>query len=478
MPFRFERMAEARVLLTNPAGEFIILTDAEFQQFTQKSLKTDSPLYLNLKSKAFLCHDLHPAMEQALASQWRTKKAFLEAGPRLHIFVPTLRCNQGCGYCQVSRADTNARGVDMSRADAIKAIETMLCAPSQHLSMEFQGGEPLLAFDMVAWMMQEANARARDAGKSLSFVICTNLTLLTERHLRILAKYKVDISTSLDGPADLHDRNRPMTGAAAHALVVENIRRCHELLGPGSVSALMTTTRHSLGRAQDILDEYLVNDLHSIFLRELNPYGFAQKSAKSVGYETAEFCAFYADALDRIMTLNRRGQSLREGYAALLLRKILTPFGVGFVDLQSPTGEGFGTLLYNHDGNIYASDEARMLAEMGDHSFRLGEIGTPWAELMTCDTMLQLASAGVAEALPGCSDCAFVPYCGADPIRHYRTQGDMVGHRPTSSFCQKQKFIFQQLFHILETADTDSLNMLLGWITPNRTRLPVPSWLK
>jgi len=52
---------------------------------------------------------------------------------------------------------------------------------------------------------------------------------------------------------------------------------------------------------------------------------------------------------------------------------MLTPFTPGYVDLISPSGIGIGALVYNYDGDVYASDEGRMLAEMGDKRFRLRE---------------------------------------------------------------------------------------------------------
>lgn len=477
MPFRFERLDAERVLMTHSGGEFIIVKRGVFEDFAAGTLAIGSSEYLDLKSRSFLTHGPDAAELRAAASQWRTKKAFLEGGPKLHIFVPTLRCNQSCGYCQVSRADVSAQGVDMTREDASRAIDLMLASPATTLTMEFQGGEPLLAFDTVRWMVETAAERSVQAGKDLRYVICTNLTLLTDEHIAFFRRHDVAISMSLDGPADLHDRNRPMVGSAAHAIVTANIRRCHEELGPGSVSALMTTTKHSLGRAREIIDEYVAFGLHSIFLRELNPYGFATKSAKAVGYDTAEFAAFYREALAHILDLNRRGIPMIEGYASILLRKILTPFGVGFIDLQSPTGEGFGVVLYNHDGGVYASDEARMLAEMGDETFRFGSVSDTYIDLMTGKTMQLLAASGVAECLPGCSDCAFVPYCGADPIRHYRTQGDLVGHRPTSGFCRKQKVVFTTLFDLLDKADKETMNILLEWLNVGNPCLPRPPWL-
>ena len=46
----------------------------------------------------------------------------------------------------------------------------------------------------------------------------------------------------------------------------------------------------------------------------------------------------------------------------------------GYVDLQSPSGLGLSVLVYNYDGDVYASDEGRMLAEVGDKTFRLGNV--------------------------------------------------------------------------------------------------------
>ncbi len=477
MPFRFHSLSADRVLLTNQSGEFILLDRDDFDAFAANRLPTDSGSYFDLKSRGFLTHGPDETELMVAASQLRTKKAFIEGGPKLHILVPTLRCNQGCGYCQASRASIDSRGVDMTRETASKAIDLMLSCPAQAMTMEFQGGEALLAFDLVKEMVKTASERAVKLGKAVRFVICTNLTLLADEHLAFFKEHGVCVSTSLDGPAFLHDRNRPITGGCAHESVVRNIGRCNEALGYGFTSALMTTTIHSLPHAKAIIDQYLAVGQKSIFLRDLNPYGFATKTGHALGYDTDLFLRFYEEALGYIIELNRNGTFFSEAFACTLLRKIMTPFGVGFVDLQSPTGEGFGVVLYNHDGSVYASDEARMLGEMGDRTFRLGSVDDTYADIFFGETMQGIAAAGVAESLPGCSDCAFVPYCGADPIRHYRTQGDPVGHRPTSSFCRKQMGIFRHIFGLLDRGDPEIERIFLSWLMPSRACPPRPPWL-
>jgi len=44
--------------------------------------------------------------------------------------------------------------------------------------------------------------------------------------------------------------------------------------------------------------------------------------------------------------------------------KIFHAVDPSFMDIRSPSGLAIGGVAYNYDGNIYASDESRMLARM------------------------------------------------------------------------------------------------------------------
>ena len=136
----------------------------------------------------------------------------------------------------------------------------------------------------------------------------------------------------------------------------------------------MTTTQLSLEHPTEIIDEYVRQGFHSIFLRPISPYGFAVKTKRKTGYQVDAFLNFYRTGLAHILEINKKGYDLAEVYTKILLTKILTPYGTGYVDLQSPAGAGINVLVYNYDGDVYATDESRMLAEMGDHTFRLGNV--------------------------------------------------------------------------------------------------------
>jgi len=232
------------------------------------------------------------------------------------------------------------------------------------------------------------------------------------------------------------------------------------------VSALTTLTKRSLEVPEAIIDEYRKLGLHSISLRPLSPYGFATKSAPRTGYTTEDYLVFYKRAFEHLMAVNRGGYPIDETYASLLLSQLLSPFGHGYVDLRSPSGAGLGAIIYDYDGRVYPSDEARMLAAMGDRSFCLGDVSQLVSTWLSSPAMTTLLDAGVAEALPTCSDCAYVPLCGADPIEHYARQGDPMGHRPSSDFCKRNMGLLDFLLERYENADRDTKRLMEAWATP------------
>jgi radical SAM protein with 4Fe4S-binding SPASM domain len=234
----------------------------------------------------------------------------------------------------------------------------------------------------------------------------------------------------------------------------------------------MTTTEASLKYPREIIDEYVTRGFDSIFLRPISPYGFAARSRAAFRYQTQQFVEFYNAALDHIVDLNRHGTPIVEVYTQILLQKMLTPFATGYVDLQSPAGAGISAVAYNYDGDVYASDEGRMLAEMDDTSFRLGNVHTDTYETIFGGGRLRaIAEGSCLETLPGCSECAFAPFCGADPVFHWATQGDPIGHRPTSAFCARQMATFDRLFNLLREGDDFTRDLLVSWAT----RVPPPA---
>jgi uncharacterized protein len=462
LPFRFHRMG-SKVLLTNLVGEHLFVSSDEFAELAEDRLPLDSQLVRRLRAKHLVTQEDDLAPLDLLALKMRTRYRRLPDSTGLHIFVVSLRCEHSCPYCQVSRQSSDRARFDMSPETARRGLELAFRSPSPLLKIEFQGGEPLLNFGLVREIVLEAERLNEQHRKQLTFVIATNLALLDDHVLDFCGVHNIYISTSLDGPADLHNRNRPRPGGDSWERVVDGVRRVRETIGTDRVSALMTTTLASLDRARDIVDCYAEQGFNEIFLRPLSPYGFAVKTKSYSAYDAARWVAFYEEGLDHILELNRRGVDFIERYAAIILKKMLTNDDPGYVDLTSPSGIGIGALVYNYDGDVYASDEGRMLAEMGDHTFRLGNVHTDsYSDIMLAESLLQPLEESFALSAPMCTDCAFEPFCGADPVYHYATAGDFVGRKPISDFCRRNMALFRLLLERFES-DGNARAVFLEW---------------
>jgi His-Xaa-Ser system radical SAM maturase HxsB len=458
-------LAKTDYVLTNDVGEFYVTNRETLEVLVRHQLSTASHEYNDLKAKHFIIDTDSSVAIDLLALKARTKLRRLADFTGLHLFVVSLRCEHSCPYCQVSRQSDDRVAYDMTKETAERALDLVFRSPAPAIKIEFQGGEPLLNFPLIRYIIERAETLNETHRRDLQFVIASNLALLDDEILRFCDPHGVLFSTSLDGPRDLHNRNRPRPGGDSYERAILGIKRVRQELGRDRVSALMTTTEASLGRARDIVDEYVAQNFGGIFLRPLSPYGFALKTKWYKAYDVDRWLQFYFEGLDYILELNKAGHFFAEYYAATILTKMLTPFETGYVDLMSPAGIGIAAVVYNYDGDVYASDEGRMLAEMGDTTFRLGNVNrNTYEEIFLSECLLAPLEQSFAGSAPMCSECAFEPWCGADPVFHHATQGDFVGHKPTSSFCQRNMAIFRRLVDLTRSDDAVR-RIFLRWVT-------------
>lgn len=463
LPFRFEPLDDNNVVITNFVGEFALISREELRATVNKRLDPDSKTYSMLRSRHFIKEAGDEASVELLGLKTRTKYSKLRNFTNLHIFVITLRCDHSCPYCQVSRQSENKAAFDMTIDMAEKALAIVFQSPNPAIKIEFQGGEPLLNFDLVKYIVNRAKEINETQQRNLQFVITSTLSLITDEILAFCKLHKIYLSTSLDGPEDLHNRNRPRPGRDSHARFVEGLERARSVLGYDAVSALMTTSPASLTRVRDIVDEYIKHGFDGVFLRHLSPYGFAIKTKTYGAYNVDRWLKFYQEGLDYIIEINKRGTHFTEQFAALLLTKMLTSDDPGFVDLMNPSGAGIAAVVFNYDGDIYASDESRMLREMGDTTFKIGNLATSsYEDVFTNEVLLSALEDSFTLSAPMCSDCAFEPWCGADPVFHHAMHGDVLGRKPESEFCKRTMGVVKLLLEYMRS-DPEVKTIFMKW---------------
>ena len=269
------------------------------------------------------------------------------------------------------------------------------------------------------------------------------------------------VSTSIDGPEELHDYNRPEVGGKGSFR--DTLRGIEMLKAKGIVpGAIQTSTARSLDYANEIVDEYVRLGFGQVFLRPLTRLGAAARRWDQVGYDADQFLAFYRKALDRVLEYNLKGVPVKEYHASLFLSKILFGQALNYMELRSPCGAGIGQVAITANGNVYTCDEGRMMAEAGDEAFCLGNVFDhdydDWIHSSCCEA---ICSASLLDTLPGCCDCVYKPYCGVCPVVNYAIYGNIM--HVSSERCKIYKGILDILFGFIKDRDEKIVKILEDW---------------
>lgn len=457
--FNFKRYRN-KYLTTNDFGRYVFLDHDQLKKLLLENFAGDDSLYHQLKDRYFVFDGDTDTFARNSSFALYNSKNYLFQSTSLHIFVLTSACNQNCVYCQAQSEANCDRGY-MSKDVAKKAVEIAVQSPSSSMDFEFQGGEPLLNYKVLKYIVEYAKSITN---KSIRFSVVTNLTLLTQDMIDFFKENHISVSTSLDGNECVHNSNRPYRdGRGTYSDVVSKIKELQEK--QIEVGAIQTTTKESLPHYKEIVDAYVDMGFHSIFIRPLTPLGYAGENWDRIGYAADEFAEFYKKTLSYIIEVNRKGYYLSEGHAKTFLMKLLKGFSPNYMELRSPCGAATGQLAYYYDGYIFTCDEARMLYEMGDNSFCLGHVDNDdYSTIMQSGVSALTAKASVLESLPSCSDCVYQPYCGVCPVVNYAINQDLYERSPQEYKCQIYSKILESIFDYLYDKDEESIKIFRSWL--------------
>lgn len=257
-------------------------------------------------------------------------------------------CNLGCTYCYKEDLTTPAQGAKMDFETARKSVDLLLRegAARERINIVFFGGEPLTNLPLIKQVVDYAEQRCDELGKSADFSLTTNATLLTEDNVDYLNAHRFGISVSIDGPRAMHDRHRlTVGGKGTYDLVSRKTRMLLERYNARPVGARVTITAGNI-------------DVVSIHQHLIDEIGFFE-----VGYAPVT-----ANSMD---LFNLKGPELKQFFDNLktlgqtYVEAALEGHNTGFSNLHQllsdlhqgnrktlPCGAGVGLLAVDNNGEL------------------------------------------------------------------------------------------------------------------------------
>jgi His-Xaa-Ser system radical SAM maturase HxsB len=456
--FRVKKYDEEHILITTDNGAWAVLNKKEYMLFRTNRIGEDKKLFATLKENGIVV--TRDNIDQVV-EDFRKRYWFMFQGPDLHIMIPTFRCNLRCVYCHSFSKPLDAKGWDMDEATAKAVVDFMFKTTAKDFSIEFQGGDCSFNLDVVKFAMDYARKLAREQQRKVKFSIVTNLTHVDDDFIKFLKdNIPIGLCTSLDGPKEVHDMNRKhLGGSGSHDEVVHWIKRIGEEMKGYDFRfhALTTVTRHSLGYGKEIIDEFRGLGFHSVWLRFMNNLGFAEKTWGKIGYSAEEYLKFWSDALEYVMKINHGGEEFREVWAYLASSVILGKESTSMVDFRSPCGAGIGQLLYNHKGDIFTCDEAKVL-----DLFKLGNVKkSEYADIFKSPTTTSMVDIS-SKFASLCDACPWFAYCSLCPVNTFASQGSIVPKLPQDMRCRIFKGMINSIFEKIIFSQKDT-SVLKQW---------------
>ncbi|MFH0832592.1 MAG: His-Xaa-Ser system radical SAM maturase HxsB [Candidatus Aenigmatarchaeota archaeon] len=463
--FLTHKFDDEHILVTTDHGSWIVLSKNEYDLLIRNKINEDPHLFDVLEERGIIITEKNT---NDMVDTCKQRFNYLFNGINLHIIVPTLRCNQNCIYCHALSKDINSKEYDMDETTAKAVVDFIFQSPSKFLNIEFQGGEPLLNFPIVKYIVDYTKEKNKSpkpdergwytGDRNISFMIVTNLTLMDEDILNYITENKIRVCTSLDGPKELHDRNRPCrNGNSSYDDAVKWI----EIIKRRGIqiSAIPTITKHSLPYAKEIVDEYIKRGFDHTRMRELNIAGMAINAWDKIGYTPEEFIKFWKDYLQYVIDLNSMVTKFWDETTSFILSRILCKKSTFNACLNSPCGVGTIQCAYNERGDIYTCDEAR-----SNETFRLGNVkSNSYKEVFTSENVSSFISLSSCLS-SSCESCVWHAFCSPCLVSAYGETGTLVPRFP-NFVCKIRGEQTKEVFRRLLSKDRE---IITKWVRPER----------
>ena len=159
-------------------------------------------------------------------------------------------CNLKCSYCAAGGDGTygsNVKEIDLTKVYDQLRFFLKAVPDGGNFVITFLGGEPLIYPSAIAMIHRFVDLQIAGRGIRVRYDIVTNGTLITQENAELLASLKAHVTISLDGPAEINDRQRrTASGAGSTARTLKGLETLLKIRDRiGSISVGSVFGKHS-----------------------------------------------------------------------------------------------------------------------------------------------------------------------------------------------------------------------------------------
>lgn len=361
--------------------------------------------------------------------------------PRVGLIIiePSQYCNLSCHYCF---EDIPTRGCSMTRKTADKIIEKITTLNlAENIVVEFSGGEPFLNFPILKYLVDRiANINfPRGSAKDVTFTVQSNGTVMTHEIAEFLRTRDMTIGISLDGPANVHDRNRIFaSGKGSWDVIMRNL----DILREHNVGFGFLSVIDSPENVESVYD-FLINQgplTIRMNLRRVNGRSKVHISDEMLTQIAEEDYAISRRSLESY----RSGlPTPRLANLCYMIENIVMPTPA-FMCQRSPCGAGIDQIVFDYAGNCWPCQEF-----VGDNRFQIATIDV--ADIprsaVNHQTLISMRNRRLGDS-EECRNCCWNHFCqgGCFATTYYAADGNLAkALRAKTPHCAYYKYMFSKL---------------------------------
>lgn len=348
------------------------------------------------------------------------------------IMKVTSKCTLACSYCQymADLTDNNSNLV-MSREILHRSISQLMALPSRNVTFIWHGGEPLLVdMDFYEEAICLQSQYQREDQKVMNN-IQTNATLLNQEWIDFLQTNNFNISISLDGPDEIHNRHRLYPSGKSS---FDRVMQAVQLLMDNNLKfgLLAVVTKESIEKPSEIYNFFVNNGFKSFdFLPCIKTN---KRAGEMIGsfITASEFSDFMIQVFD--FWIKDDNPDIRIRYFGNILKGILG----GKPSLCKFAGTCSNFITIDCNGDIYPCDNF-----VGYSDLKFGNILSNDLQVVIESDKHKYFVEKINAIKLECSNCEWYQICrGGCPYYSYMSGQNFSNW---NYFCETRKSIFRHI---------------------------------